>query len=238
LEKNAGPFALIPDFQKFKSNLETEQHISPEKNLSVYDELSEAKLRGFYDDNIVFSFYSNSFNKPLPGKGSGEKIPNDKLKDFVELANIPDWRKKLDNSWVQEFTLDNHKWASVEHYCQACKFKENHPAFYAKFSLDSGTDISKDPEMAKHAATKNGIHNDILLRPENIFIDPTYPSRLNNIVYNAQFAKINQNPDLKNLLLHTKDALLVHYKKGKKPIIMKDLMTIRNNMNNNAYIYA
>ena len=68
LEKNAGPFALIPDFQKFKSKLESEHHVSPEKQLSDYDELSEAKLRGFYDDNIVFSFYLNSFSKPLPGK--------------------------------------------------------------------------------------------------------------------------------------------------------------------------
>jgi len=233
LEKNAGPFALIPNFIKFKSKLELEHQVSPEKQLSDYDELSEAKLRGFYDDSIVFSFYSNSFNKPLPGKGSGEKIPNDKLKDFVELANISEWRKKLDNSWVQEFTIDNHKWASVEHFYEASKFKKNNPEFYLSFSLDSGTDLSKNPEMAKSAGSKNGKHKGELLRPKEVKLDADfYGKRNKEELYKAQYAKFTQNEDLKQLLLSTRDAKLTYNRKGSEPIVYDDLMIIRNKIKN------
>ena len=229
LEKNAGPFALIPDFQRFKSLLLSQKKDTPEIEVNDYDELSEARLRGYYDDNIVFSFYSNSFNKPLPGKGAGEIIPNDKLKDFVELAGIADWRKKLDNSWIQEFTIDNHKWASVEHFYQASKFKKTHPEFYLSFSLDSGTDLSKNAEMAKAAGSKSGKYKGELLRPKEVTIDPDfYGKRNKQELYDAQFAKFTQNEDLKKLLISTKDAKLTYNRKGSQPVVYDDLMIIRN----------
>jgi predicted NAD-dependent protein-ADP-ribosyltransferase YbiA (DUF1768 family) len=102
--------------------------------------------------------------------------------------------------------------------------------------------MSKDPEMAKCAGT-NGIYNGRVLRPVNIVMDSSYPEIKSNILYNAQLAKINQHPDLKDLLLNTKDAMLVHYKKKREPVVLKELMKIRNDLNktmntNNAYIYA
>jgi hypothetical protein len=50
LEKNAGPFALIPDFQKFKAS--QLKNIIKEAN---YDDITESKLRGLYNDDIVFT---------------------------------------------------------------------------------------------------------------------------------------------------------------------------------------
>jgi predicted NAD-dependent protein-ADP-ribosyltransferase YbiA (DUF1768 family) len=234
LEKNAGPFAIIPDFQTFKSRLHIEKTgLPPTNNDSNYDELSEAKLRGLYDDNTIFSFYLNSFNKPLPGKGAGEKIPNDRLKEFAELANIPEWRKKLDNSWTEPFTLDNHKWNSVEHYYQGSKFKNTNPEFYLSFSLDSGTELSKNPEMAKHAASKSGKHKGELLRPVNVTIDPDFYNKRNKKeLYDAQYAKFTQNEELKRLLLATKDAKLMYNRKGSQPIVYDELMIIRNKVKN------
>jgi predicted NAD-dependent protein-ADP-ribosyltransferase YbiA (DUF1768 family) len=228
LEKNAGPFALIPDFQRFKSGLKKK----PVSNEEEYDDLSESKLRGFYNDDIVFLFYSKSNDKPPPGKGSGEKIPSDRLRDFAELAAIPQWRKKLSNFWVQPFSLDNHQWSSVEHYYQGAKFKKTHPEFYLSFSLDSGTDLSKDPVLAKAAGGKSGKVKGQLLRPVEVSIDPDFfgegGKRYKKEMYAAQYAKFTQNEDLKTLLLATHDAKLTHHSRGSPPVVFDDLMMIRD----------
>lgn len=224
LEKNSGPFALIPDFQKFKASLK--KTVMKEED---YEELSESKLKGLYNDNTVFLFYSKSNDKPLPGKGAGEKIPNEKMIEYAELATIPQWRKKLSNFWVEPFSLDNHQWASVEHYYQASKFKKTHPDFYLSFSLDSGTDLSKDTAMAKSAGGKSGKYKGELLRPIEVTIDPDFfGKRHKKEMYAAQYAKFTQNEDLKKLLLATNDAKLTHHTRGAPPIVFDDLMLIRD----------
>ena len=229
MEKNAGPFAIIPDFIKFKTG-----HVKQEIKETQYDELSESKLRGLYNDDIVFQFYSKSLDKALPGKGSGEKIPPERLKEYSELATIPQWRKKLSNFWVQPFSLDNHQWASVEHYYQGSKFKRTHPDFYLSFSLDSGTDLSKDPVMAKAAGGKSGKYKGELLRPVEVSVDSDFfGSRHKKEMYAAQYAKFSQNEDLKNLLLATNEAKLTHFMKGKEPAIFDELMLVRDKIKRN-----
>jgi predicted NAD-dependent protein-ADP-ribosyltransferase YbiA (DUF1768 family) len=224
LEINAGPFAIIPDFQKFKAS--QKKTVIKE---AQYEDLTEAKLRGLYNDDIVFQFYSKSLDKPLPGKGSGEKIPNDRLREYSTLASIPQWRKKLSNFWVQPFTLDNHKWASVEHYYQGSKFKKTHPDFYLSFSLDSGTDLSKDPAMAKAAGGKTGKLKGELLRPVEVTTDSDFfGKRQKREMYAAQYAKFTQNDDLKAMLLATGDAKLTHYIRGAEPEVFDELMLIRD----------
>lgn len=224
LEKNSGPFAIIPEFQKFKAS--QKKTVIKE---AQYEDLTESKLRGLYSDEIVFQFYSKSLDKPLPGKGSGEQIPNERLKEFSTLATIPQWRKKLSNFWIQPFTLDNHKWASVEHYYQGSKFKKTHPEFYLSFSLDSGTDLSKDPAMAKAAGGKTGKFKGELLRPHEVSADSDFfGKRQNKEMYAAQYAKFTQNDDLKALLMATGDAKLTHFTKGSPPVVVDELMMIRD----------
>jgi len=224
VEKNAGPFSIIPDFQKFK----TENIKTPTKE-PEYEDISESKLRGLYNDDIVFQFYSKSVDKPLPGKGSGEKIPNERMKEYTELATIPQWRKKLSNFWVEPFALDNHKWATVEHYYEGSKFKTGHPDFYLSFSLDSGTDMSKDPLMAKGAGSKTGKYKGELLRPVEVSVDGDFRGQKSKkAIYNAQHAKFTQNEELKALLLATNDAKLVHFVKGAEPDVFDELMLVRD----------
>jgi predicted NAD-dependent protein-ADP-ribosyltransferase YbiA (DUF1768 family) len=224
LEKNAGPFAIIPDFQKFKAS----QKKSVIKE-AQYEDLTESKLRGLYNDDIVLQFYSKSLDKPLPGKGNGEKMPNDRLREYSTLASIPQWRKKLSNFWVQPFSLDNHQWASVEHYYQGSKFKKTHPNFYLSFSLDSGTDLSKDPAMAKAAGGKTGKFKGELIRPVEVSADSDFfGKRQKREMYAAQYAKFTQNEDLKNMLLATGDAKLTHFIRGAEPIVFDELMLIRD----------
>lgn len=228
MEKNAGLFSLIPDFIQFKKNEFAE--LLP-NNQSRFEELTEAKIRGLYDENMVFMFYDKSAGKKIPGKGNGEKIPNEMMRNFSELASIPDWRRKLDNFWIQPFTLDGKRWNSVEHYYQGSKFKENNPEFYLSFSIESGTELSKNPEMAKAAASSSGKYKGTLIRPKEVKIDADfYGKRKEKENNDALYAKFSQNEELKRVLLETKNAKLLQYKIGKEPVIRDDLMLIRDKL--------
>jgi hypothetical protein len=246
-EKNSGLFSVIPEFHQFVKN---NKNSGKEKNrgktvngsnsiendIPELEELSETSLRGLYDDSIMFISYIHSIGKPFPGLGIGEKIRMDVLLEFVDLALIDNWRKKLSNEWIQPFTLDNHKWNSVEHYYQASKFKQTNPGFYISFSLDTGSELSKNVEMAMSAGGTSGKwevdgKDDVLLRPENVEIDPDfYKSRYNKELYDAQYAKFTQNKELTDLLMATKNAKLMHYVNNKPLEEYKNLMEIREKL--------
>lgn len=251
LEENAGVFSLIPDFQQLKSKKEKNERKKKSKTKKqeggngdasfpssenvneeeFYEDLSEAKLRGLFDDNTVFMFYSKSGDKPLPGQGPGEKIATENIKEYIELASIPQWRKKLSDYWVEPFMLDDKKWASAENYYLGSQYKRMAPDFYLSFSLDSGTEMGKDPFIAKAACSPEGKYKGRLLRPLEVDIDADFnKKRQEEERMKSRMAKFSQIDDMKKLLLATKNAKLVAFKKGKKPEMLNDMMIIRDKL--------
>jgi hypothetical protein len=226
MERNSGIFSYIPEFEAFRQDITGIKATPP-----VFDELSESKIMNLYDDNVVFQFYSKSLDA-RPGKGAGEKIPPALVNEFAELDSIPEWRKKLSNFWVEPFVLDNHKWASVEHYYQGSKFKKKNPDFYLQFSLDSGSEeLSKDPSMAKGAGGKTGKYKGVLIRPKEVEVDPDFfLKRSRQEMSDAQKAKFTQNEELKRLLIATRPAKLQHFRRGQEPEIFDTLMIVRDKL--------
>ncbi len=184
-----------------------------------------------FDPNTVFQFYSRSRDKP-PGRGAGEKIdPADSMK-YAELAAIPAWRRTLSNFAATPFELDGHKWGSVEAFYQGSKFKEGNHDFYLKFSLDSGSEIAKDPALAKAAGGKTGKFKGRQVRPPTVKIDADFftADKAKKAMYRAQEAKYTQNAAARAVLLATRDAKLQHYSRGQAPIVFYETMMVRQKL--------
>lgn len=221
LEGQSGPFNLIPEF---KAYLKQKQVAIPEEETMMETEL--------YNDNTVFQFYSKSADSK-PGKGSGEKIGPEGVLAYSDLASIQDWRKKLSNFWIAPFNLDGHTWNSVEHYYQASKFKENNPDFYLRFAIDVHPEdpIAQDPAVAKAAGGKTGKLKGKQIRPKEVVIDPNFfGGRHTEEMERAMRAKFSQNPELKQVLLLTKKAKLVHFQRGSPPVVFDHLMRVRQEL--------
>ena len=223
LERQSGPYYLIQDFKDFAKSLNVKMDDD-----DIGDNLGGDTNNLYNKSSAKLQYYKNSYHRPKPGLGSGETLGADGITTYSLLASIPEWRRKLSDFWKQEFILDKKKWLSVEHYYQASKFKKNNKDFYNKFSLDSNSDISKDPELAHSMGSASGHYKDKKTRPSNIKIDPDFYSGRNNAErFQALKAKFSQNKDLKNMLLATKRSLLKRFRRNMKPDIALELMKVR-----------
>ena len=235
MERNAGPYYLIPQFRTFREEdlglKDAEEHdLMHNKVPSVHAAPSSAHAP-LYDDATVFQFYSKSMDKPLPGTGSGETIERADIPKYAALAKeSPHWRKMLSNFWEPPgddknkplFTLDGHKWRTVEHYLLGSRFRKENPKHYLQFSLDSDSDMSKSPTLAKSAA-KDDKYKDI--NP-----DADFNLREEKEREDAQYAKYSQNSYLTDMLLNTRNAKLVHFRRGKPPVVCNELMRVRHRL--------
>ena len=247
LETQTCGYSAIPQFKLFQRELGIRVDEIPNESL---DDLLEEVHTGatgasgrngahLYTPDIVFQFYAKSNPNALPGCGPGEKIPETEKIHFHKLATFENWRRKLSNFWNEPFMLDNHTWQSVEHYYQGSKFKNNNREFYLKFSLDSRSELSSDPVLAKAAGSKSGkLKNgsSAVIRPSRITIDPDFfnHGRSEREMENAMFAKFSQNKGLKDMLLATRNAKLVHYQRGARPDVYQHLMRVRHKLRTGA----
>jgi predicted NAD-dependent protein-ADP-ribosyltransferase YbiA (DUF1768 family) len=225
MERNAGPYYLIPQFRTFREDELGIKEVQVQDQAPVHA-VAHASGQPLYDDATVFQFYSKSMDKPLPGTGSGETIERADIPKYAALAKeTPQWRKMLSNLWEQPgdkalFVLDGHQWRTLEHYLQGCRFRKENPKHYLQFSLDS------DSELSKSAAFKdkdNDKHKDV--QP-----DADFGTREEKEREDAQYAKYSQNSYLADMLLNTRNAKLVQFRRGKPPVVCDELMRVRHRL--------
>ena len=228
LEKNAGPYYLIKDFKNLKRKLGLDENEGKQEDSD--DDYLNSDL---YNDESVFMFYNKSNIHPKAGKGSGEKT-NDLMK-FNNLNSIKDWRRKFDDDWEIPITIDTNRWNSVQHYFMGSQFKKGFPDYYLKFSIDSNSEISNDVKKALDEYNKVIKTKKSTLKEGTIVPDPDFfmirENPANEVErLKALTSKFTQNLELKQMLIETKDAKLVHFHRGKDPEPDILLMKLRNSL--------
>lgn len=233
---------------KIEEKKENEGTVQPEEEEVEMQPTPTPEDGSLFTEDVHFVFYSKSADKK-PGLGSGEKINDENKLEYNELAKIPHWRRTLSNFYMKPkvdgkpvplFVLDGLRWASVEHFYHANKFKKNNPDYYKLFSIDSGSEIMDDSKKALGAGGKTGKVKGKNYRPKDVIMDADFFVGNNNekIMERGQQAKYEQCDECRRVLLLTKNAKLLHYISSRKPkgqrppnVVFYDTMRIRHRLN-------
>lgn len=208
LEKNAGPYYLIQDFRNYKSRFGIDEDEGRTRDFS--DEPGSGEL---YDDKTVLMIYHTAPNeKTKPGKVDGETVPKNRNIEYIPLSKIPEWRKKLDDSWMgANMKIRDKTWASITHYVEGAKYRMGHPDIYTQFSMESGNPTAKDVKLAKSHKSIQIAEQDGKVVKKRI-VKPDVDYALGRDVEERDMAlraKFKNNVDLRIVLLATKNALLL-----------------------------
>jgi hypothetical protein len=229
MSQTDGVYHGINDFKKFKDELALPPQAGGEG-------INEEPNSDLYDNTNILMFYSNSQDLK-PGKGTGDIIKKSNRLDFVKLSGIKDWRRKMDDSWIDvqnPIIIDELPYASVMHYYQGSKYKKAHNDFSKLFSLSSESNISLDVSLSVSATSKSGKHKTkegkiLELRPPNIDIDiDFYPERNLKEREKAISARCQQNLEFKQILQYSLKAKLLHYIGSRNPELAIELMKVRS----------
>lgn len=198
--------------QKTKYNFIPEFIATKPKQIDENDKLfCDTDLYDLFDERIEFIF-SPTASDEIPGKLGGEKIPTTEIKHYLELPE--NWRKKMSNDWIEPFVFDNHRWASITHLYEALKHRSKPE--YLHYSLDSGSAISSDASLAKKYLKS---------KP-----DADFEKNKNTYMQHALSIKW-QKEEFKKILLTTKKATLLEFRRGSAPLKACLLMDIRKKLN-------
>ena len=81
--------------------------------------------------------------------------------------------------------------------------------------------MSKSPELAQTKGKD---------KDKGIQMDADYGAREEKEREDAQYAKYSQNSYLADMLLHTRNAKLVQFRRGKPPVVCDELMRVRHRL--------
>jgi hypothetical protein len=236
LSGTSGIYHAISDFRNFK----TKFGLDPDEGVPT-DYRDHPAAGDLFDPSTKFVFYVRSDKSAKPGHGDGETVHPADVVRYAPLGgkSFVDWRKKLDDEWTgNAIAIDGHRWASVEHYMQAVKFKKTHPDVYLMFSLDTDphSELATQVKAAKafkglvqpvvapstepaSAATKKPPSSGAPQRVRVLAPDMDFnAARAEEERTKALRAKFTGNPELRNILQMTQSALLLHKGRVGEPL--------------------
>ena len=248
-----GVYSHIPQFRLFIQELGITKKVEGRMVDESVDALSAAASNPHFSENIQLVHHKSAADA-MPGRAQGDYVAQSDRPGFMELGGgghesrgSNNWRRKISNEWNAPFTLDGHRWLSVEHYYQANKFFKKNPEFYLLFTMDANkkskyyepssilSRIAHDVELATYAGRKQGTTKidgkKVVLRPEEVAIDPDFfNGRHAKVLEDATYAKFTQSDDLANILLLTNNAKLINYHHTKEPSVSVHLMRVRSKL--------
>ena len=248
-----GAYSHIPQFRLFIQELGIAKKVEERVLDESVGALSAAAANPHFTENIQLVHHKSAADA-MPGRAQGDYVAQSDRPGFMELGGggqeqrgNNNWRRKISNEWNAPFTLDGHRWLSVEHYYQANKFFKKNPEFYLLFTMDANkkskyyepssilSRIAHDVELATYAGRKLGMTKidgkKVMLRPEEVIIDPDFfNGRHAKVLEDATFAKFTQNDDLATILLLTNNAKLINYHHTKEPSVSVHLMRVRSKL--------
>ena len=254
-----GAYSHIPQFKLFIQELGIAKKMEGRMVDESVDALSAAASNPHFSENIQLVHHRNAGDE-MPGRAQGDYVAQNDRVGFMELGGgagaraggnehrgSNSWRRKISNEWNAPFTLDGHRWLSVEHYYQANKFLKKHPEFYLLFTMDANkkskyyepssilSRIAHDVDLGTYAGRKQGTTKidgkKVVLRPEEVTIDPDFfNGRHAKVLEDATYAKFTQNDDLANILLLTNNSKLINYHHTKEPSVSVHLMRVRSKL--------
>ena len=237
--ENAGEksnYLIIPDIKQFINEKNNEEQLYDDNiNLNngnkQFDEfLNKSKTLDF-DDNVVIQIYNKSMHKKV-GEGTGESITKEykTLSNILKLNKIKDWRKKLDNNWILEnLFIDGYNFSSVQHYIYAIRFN-NSKEIFNKFTKDNnnhkaGIDIDEAKKLY------DSILKDKKSYDYNFISDSEYDDLVRKNIEKVLYSKFNQNKELLEILLLTKNYKINLYKQKQGAFLAKDIISIKKLFN-------
>ena len=101
---------------------------------------------------------------------------------------------------------------------------------YENLADESGSQMSKDPVLAKVLITKSGKVGDRTIRPPGVRYKELNKEESIEAYNRAYESKFTQNDEARNVLKETKRAKLMQYVRSKKPIEFTHPMKIRKRL--------
>ena len=227
IEQEQSPYKDIMAFSEIRSELGVEEKSSLDLDLQVGGSDCER--------NIIFVINPGYVGNARPGCGPGEEIPLELVHEFAGLTAIPGWRAVLSDDYESPITIGSKTWPSVTHYFEGSKFKKENPEFSALFSLESDSDISKDPALAKAIGAGHKTYQGRDINTGNVKVDRDMfrsdgKGRHKSEYELALRKRFEQDPEFKRALQGTRKARLVSHREGNHPKVERELMRLRSSM--------